>query len=324
MSKLPVENFYLLAYVFLHAQMVVSREVENKMGVPAIGILLQAILSLSKNEIRIFLLNASDRLVRNKEIVQLFSNVDYKPYILPKTLDQLRQKLPETERELKDEILKQERLIDDLHGKVLKSRADSSVPYRDDQEQEMWNVQMGITLLKRELKSLQSPSKTAEPTHNGTVNPTPDQDISVIEVTALNSALLEKQLLAVQQCLKEEVVEEKRKIALLLSQLRDINGQASPATPKPIPVHTREDSPINMQRIVPEPSAEQPSNDDLEANERIRDDLLSEIIRLRNLCAQLRARLEQDMVALKNMSISNPAESLQANPTQSSLLVTRF
>uniref|UniRef100_A0A0N4ZN45 Rho-GAP domain-containing protein n=1 Tax=Parastrongyloides trichosuri TaxID=131310 RepID=A0A0N4ZN45_PARTI len=62
LNKIPKENYYLLAYVFLHAQRVVMMSTENKMNVPALGVLLQAILNLPRNTVRIFLLNASSLL----------------------------------------------------------------------------------------------------------------------------------------------------------------------------------------------------------------------------------------------------------------------
>ncbi|MFH4978551.1 hypothetical protein AB6A40_005260 [Gnathostoma spinigerum] len=84
LSRLPEENFYLLAYIFLHSQRVIYHKDENKMGVGALGLLLQAMFCVSQTLIRIFLLNASDLLSRDKQLedaspaVFLFSDVKYK------------------------------------------------------------------------------------------------------------------------------------------------------------------------------------------------------------------------------------------------------
>jgi len=66
-KNLPASNYYLLAYVFLHCQKVVSHSDQNKMNLSALGVLLQAILKLTKNEVRIFLLNASSLLLKEGE-----------------------------------------------------------------------------------------------------------------------------------------------------------------------------------------------------------------------------------------------------------------
>lgn len=57
---LPEENYILLAYLFIHAQMVLQNSNENKMGIAALGLILQATLSVSQALVRILLLNASD------------------------------------------------------------------------------------------------------------------------------------------------------------------------------------------------------------------------------------------------------------------------
>ena len=60
LSRLPSENYMLLAYVFLQAQQIVAHRERNKMGVAALGLLLQATLNVSQTLLRILLLNASD------------------------------------------------------------------------------------------------------------------------------------------------------------------------------------------------------------------------------------------------------------------------
>uniref|UniRef100_A0A915DEL7 Rho-GAP domain-containing protein n=1 Tax=Ditylenchus dipsaci TaxID=166011 RepID=A0A915DEL7_9BILA len=58
MKSLPSQNYTLLAYIFIHAQSVVEQQKFNKMSLSALGVLLQPMLNLSKNQVRIFLLNA--------------------------------------------------------------------------------------------------------------------------------------------------------------------------------------------------------------------------------------------------------------------------
>lgn len=60
LNSLPQENYMLLAYVFIHAQMILQNSDQNKMGMAALGLILQATLNISQPLVRIFLLNASD------------------------------------------------------------------------------------------------------------------------------------------------------------------------------------------------------------------------------------------------------------------------
>ncbi|KAI6241259.1 Rho-GAP domain-containing protein [Aphelenchoides fujianensis] len=66
LRRLPQENFYLLGYVFRHSQAVVMK----------------AMLNLSKNEVRIFLLNAASDLpaqLNKGPITELFADVRFEP-----------------------------------------------------------------------------------------------------------------------------------------------------------------------------------------------------------------------------------------------------
>ncbi|TKR93650.1 hypothetical protein L596_008064 [Steinernema carpocapsae] len=62
LRKLPKENYFLLAYVFIHAQIVISHHGSNKMSVPALGVILQPVLNMTRNVVRIFIYNATGRL----------------------------------------------------------------------------------------------------------------------------------------------------------------------------------------------------------------------------------------------------------------------
>ncbi|KHN72636.1 RalA-binding protein 1 [Toxocara canis] len=83
LSKLPPENYTLLAYVFVHAQQIVAHRNRNKMSIAALGLLLQATLNISQQLLRIFLTNASDKLNEDDSasIVYLFRDVQIKSNI---------------------------------------------------------------------------------------------------------------------------------------------------------------------------------------------------------------------------------------------------
>lgn len=63
LTSLPKENYMLLAYIFIHSQMILQNSDKNKMGMAALGLILQATLNVSQALVRIFLLNASDVII---------------------------------------------------------------------------------------------------------------------------------------------------------------------------------------------------------------------------------------------------------------------
>uniref|UniRef100_A0AC35TH54 Rho-GAP domain-containing protein n=1 Tax=Rhabditophanes sp. KR3021 TaxID=114890 RepID=A0AC35TH54_9BILA len=79
LHQLPIQNYFLLAYVFIHCQKIVMMSSENKMNIPALGVLLQQILDAPRNIVRIFLLNASELLNSNGlKANYLFENITLK------------------------------------------------------------------------------------------------------------------------------------------------------------------------------------------------------------------------------------------------------
>lgn len=63
LTLLPEENYMLLAYIFIHCQMILQNSDKNKMSMAALGLILQATLNVSQALVRIFLLNASDMIL---------------------------------------------------------------------------------------------------------------------------------------------------------------------------------------------------------------------------------------------------------------------
>uniref|UniRef100_A0AAF5PZZ7 Rho-GAP domain-containing protein n=1 Tax=Wuchereria bancrofti TaxID=6293 RepID=A0AAF5PZZ7_WUCBA len=79
--SLPEENYMLLAYIFIHSQMILQNSGKNKMGMAALGLILQATLNVSQAIVRIFLLNASDVILmkyHSPSMVYLFKDVQIK------------------------------------------------------------------------------------------------------------------------------------------------------------------------------------------------------------------------------------------------------
>jgi len=121
-------------------------------------------------------------------------------------------------------------------------------------------------------------------------------------MNGVNPALLEKQLWAVHVSLIEEIAEEKRQIAQLLSRLRELSGQNSNDSKKRQAFNRT----VNRHSLRSTCSS---STDDFASEEAKlaakRDVLLSELIRYRNICSQLRARIEHQNVIFKALESTN-------------------
>ena len=85
----------------------------------------------------------------------------------------------------------------------------------------MWAVQTGITVLKRRLKTLLEEKDEPREGEAGRGREAGEEETDFDE--SINATLLEKQLLAVQMSLRDEIGEEKRQIVHLLGVLRDVS-----------------------------------------------------------------------------------------------------
>ncbi|KAI1714454.1 rhoGAP domain-containing protein [Ditylenchus destructor] len=297
---LPKENHHLLGYVFIHAKAVVQQEKFNKMSLSGLGVILQATLNLTRNQVRIFLFNCRSAENNANDLIheqnntthsQLFDDVDFKTYLEPRPFNELKLQLPHNENEINEELFRQQNLLKHLHEQVEKS-----VPHASNNiEQRISETQASIKLLRAKL-NLNNGTKCGP--HETVEAPHMDNRISVANgtdntselPTDISPALLEKQLIAVQSSLQEEISMEKRAIACLLTRLREIHAQ--------LPPHLRH------QR---KPSNEDQGNTEKnKAQEALlesrRDELVLEVARLRNLCATLRAQLERDTVLLDSLN----------------------
>jgi len=151
----------------------------------------------------------------------------------------------------------------------------------------------------------------------------------------VSPALLEKQLLAVQHSLREEIAEEKRKVGQLLSRLRELNGGVgAPPSPASAPRNGFHHQPSASVSSSVSGYSVEGAERQCEVEEKRKEELLAEVIHLRHLCAQLRARLEQESVALKTaMMMQQPSTATnntsnnnagEGHGVEGELLITRF
>ncbi|EGT42303.1 hypothetical protein CAEBREN_30430 [Caenorhabditis brenneri] len=132
-------------------------------------------------------------------------------------------------------------------------------------DEHAWQVQNNITAIKRRLKQLIESTPQVVPLDTSS-------DIRCIEMYE------EKQLMATQGMLREDILEEKQRIAKLLWRLEVMGNN--------------EEEKKDPEEAVDEDQEEWAERCKLE--EAARSALLEEITRLRSACADLRARLEME------------------------------
>uniref|UniRef100_A0A914KGF9 Rho-GAP domain-containing protein n=1 Tax=Meloidogyne incognita TaxID=6306 RepID=A0A914KGF9_MELIC len=376
--QLPTENYYLLGYIFRHAHLIIQHESSNKMGLPAIGVLLHLMFNLSQPLVKTFLLNSistnvfennnnnsSEGNEQQKTIITttaLFDVVDFKPYVKPKSIEELRLEMPTTSKQIEEEILKQQNLLEYLHEHIQQMRQHSNQQVLLKQkEDEMWAVQTGITVLKRKLKNLaeveegvpkevcSKGEKREEEIEEKNIFCEEDEE----EIDETNAKLLEKQLIASKLSLSNEIGDEKKAIVRLLSELRELRNKLPESEQNLLTESQKATNNLSQQRplkynnnnkqhVGSQTNKEQRNGekDDTDweqlcaEEERKNAELLAELIRYRRICSQLRSRLEYVTLLVnfeKNNQhptklINNFENNSSTSQTEDSanLLITRF
>jgi len=321
LSVAPKENFYLIAYVFLHAKHVILKQKENKMTLSALGVLLQAMLSVTKNVIRIFILNSApgeegaETSTGDKKPIYFFDQVPFKRYIKPLTVSEITSHPPETFPELTEEITKQQYLLEEINDQVLYLRQQNldTKP----KEQEMWDVQQGITILKRKLRTVSRDSKDEEQISSVTE----PENASICD----SGPRLEKQLLNIQKHLVEEIAEEQRQISELTNRLQELQADITSHDEQINSVSPKEKSQTTRPKLPPPPPPKVPILDVKEIDRNIptngilenlgqncdechrqesrKQVLVEQITKIRDDCAQLRAQLEDSKETQKTFTV---------------------
>uniref|UniRef100_A0A1I8EZQ7 Rho-GAP domain-containing protein n=2 Tax=Wuchereria bancrofti TaxID=6293 RepID=A0A1I8EZQ7_WUCBA len=267
--SLPEENYMLLAYIFIHSQMILQNSGKNKMGMAALGLILQATLNVSQAIVRIFLLNASDVILmkyHSPSMVYLFKDVQIKQYVAPKSPKIICEgDLSDSEEGLRGEERKQRSRLQQLHLQIEELR-ELNLPTKQTEE-ELWDVQTAITMLNRKLKSIRMENSGKIETRK---NDGPTPTLEMFE---------EKQLLAACTALREDIARHKLEIIALDHCL-----------------NAMENKNFETLKNIDDEYGEEYWRDECLKEEKERDNLLSEIVSLRNACCQLRAQIELNAV----------------------------
>lgn len=134
-ASLPEANRALLTWIFVHMGHVIERERFNKMTLQNVSIVLSPTMRISHRVLNCFF--------ENSHI--LFENATFKKYVPP--ISSSSANLPETEKEIEEEIRKQESLLADLHLQISSGAASKKT------EEQIWEQQRIVTQLKRKLRT---------------------------------------------------------------------------------------------------------------------------------------------------------------------------
>ncbi|GMR53303.1 hypothetical protein PMAYCL1PPCAC_23498 [Pristionchus mayeri] len=200
---------FLFAFVFIHSQNVVRMESSNKMGLAALGLLLQTILDMEGGVVLFFLINATKRLGVDREDKKVYSlDLPLCRLRLPRSVEEIEEWECEDFHLIEEELGVQERLVAHLHNQIGCSRSSTSpLPLPMGVEERLWRAQTAQTMLKRrrsKWKMIESARREKE-----------ERSEERIEMVK------EKQLLAVHCMLREDVEEEMVRVARLLWRMRE-------------------------------------------------------------------------------------------------------
>uniref|UniRef100_A0AC34QWQ8 Uncharacterized protein n=1 Tax=Panagrolaimus sp. JU765 TaxID=591449 RepID=A0AC34QWQ8_9BILA len=227
-----------------------------------------------------------------------------------------------------EEITKQQNLLEEINDQVMLLRKQNCDTKQ--KEQEMWDVQQGITILKRKLKMTsqdlkdEQNSKTTESETGSICEPGPK---------------LEKHLLAVQNQLIEEIIEEQRQIVELSTRLEELQADlllheeqnglsnrektplaARPKLPPPPPPPILDSNEI--EKAIPTNGILEEIGqgcDECHRQESRHQILIDQIAKMRDECAQFRAKLEDSRETQKTITVDAADDFGTA-----SVVVTKF
>ncbi|XP_060261231.1 ralA-binding protein 1 isoform X4 [Ovis aries] len=138
LEELPECSRLLISWLIVHMDHVIAKELETKMNIQNISIVLSPTVQISNRVLYVFFTH----------VQELFGNVTLKQVTKPLRWSNMATMptLPETQESIKEEIRRQEFLLNCLHRDLQGGIKDLS------KEERLWEVQRILTALKRKLR----------------------------------------------------------------------------------------------------------------------------------------------------------------------------
>ncbi|KAJ3595143.1 hypothetical protein NHX12_004447 [Muraenolepis orangiensis] len=212
----------LLSWLVTHMDHVITREADTKMNIQNISIVLNPTVQIGNRVLYMFFTH----------VRELFGDVFLRPVVRPLRWSNMATMpaLPETQDSIKEEIRRQEFLLNCLHRDLQAGVKDLS------KEERLWEVQRILTALKRKLreaKRQECESKIAQE-----IASLSKEDVSKEEMTdneeevihillAQENEILTEQeeLISLEQVLRRHIATEKEEIERLSAEIADIQSR---------------------------------------------------------------------------------------------------
>uniref|UniRef100_A0A8C4N9B2 Dinitrophenyl S-glutathione ATPase n=1 Tax=Eptatretus burgeri TaxID=7764 RepID=A0A8C4N9B2_EPTBU len=222
LTALPSCRRVLLGWLFVHMERVLQYEADNKMSVQSISIVLHPTTQIGHRVLFTFF----------NFTKELFADVELKPVEHPLRWSQLANapSFPEGQEHIKDEIKRQEFLLNRLHHDLQGGVKDPS------KEERLWEVQRILTALKRKLREVKrqdSEQKIAQEIASLSKEDVSKDEMTDNEEEVINILLAQEdevlteqeELLAMEQLLRRKIAAEKEEIEWLQTEIVEIQSR---------------------------------------------------------------------------------------------------
>ncbi|KAL9868536.1 ralA-binding protein 1 isoform 1-T1 [Geothlypis trichas] len=231
LKELPECNHLLISWLIVHMDHVIAKELETKMNIQNISIVLSPTVQISNRVLYVFFTH----------VQEFFGNVTLKQVTKPLRWSNMATMpaLPETQESIKEEIRRQEFLLNCLHRDLQAGIKDLS------KEERLWEVQRILTALKRKLreaKRQECETKIAQEIASLSKEDVSKEEMNENEevinillaqvagrhlpVCLENEILTEQEeLLAMEQFLRRQIASEKEEIDRLRAEIAEIQSR---------------------------------------------------------------------------------------------------
>ncbi|KAL6051220.1 hypothetical protein STEG23_005908 [Scotinomys teguina] len=221
LKELPECNHLLISWLIVHMDHVIAKELETKMNIQNISIVLSPTVQISNRVLYVLFTH----------VQELFGTVVLKQVTRPLRWSNMATMptLPETQTGIKEEIRRQEFLLNCLHRDLQGGIKDLS------KEERLWEVQRILTALKRKLREAKRQecetkiaqeiaSLSKEDVSKEEMNE--NEEVINILLAQENEILTEQEeLLAMEQFLRRQIASEKEEIERLRAEIAEIQSR---------------------------------------------------------------------------------------------------
>ncbi|KAI1902176.1 hypothetical protein AGOR_G00042000 [Albula goreensis] len=222
LAEVPPCSLLLLSWLVTHMDHVISREADTKMNIQNISIVLNPTVQIGNRVLYVFFTH----------VRELFGDVTLRPVIRPLRWSNMAAMpvLPETQDSIKEEIRRQEFLLNCLHRDLQAGVKDLS------KEERLWEVQRILTALKRKLreaKRQECETKIAQEIASLSKEDVSKEEMTENEEEVINILLAQEneilteqeELISLEQVLRRQIATEREEIERLRAEIADIQSR---------------------------------------------------------------------------------------------------